>query len=65
MLEIQDLKLTQGNFKLSISVPSMSSKIYAVMGSSGAGNPLYLPHLQGFYLYLLALYAGKAKISRL
>ena len=48
MLEIQDLKLKQGAFNLSVSVPSMAPKIYAVMGPSGAGKSTLLAALAGF-----------------
>jgi len=48
MLDMQDLKLKQGKFNLSVSVLSMSPKIYALIGPSGSGKSTLLAALAGF-----------------
>ena len=60
MLEIQDLKVKQGKFNLSVSVPSMSPKIYALIGPSGSGKSTLLAALAGF----LPISAGTLRWKR-
>ena len=48
MLDIQDLKLKQGEFSLNLSLPQLLPKIYAVIGPSGAGKSTLLAALAGF-----------------
>ena len=60
MLDMQDLKLKQGKFNLSVSVLSMSPKIYALIGPSGSGKSTLLAALAGF----LPISAGTLRWKR-
>ena len=59
VLKINNLHIAQGGFRLTASLPSLESGIYAVIGPSGAGKSSLLAALGGF----LPLQSGEVSWS--